>query len=98
MASAHGEAMDRPVVADPPDVEHIRKQGDASRQALGRQGVAKKIRESSNSSFCASYFFKQISESERNKSKQRGLQLRMRSCDVTVELASFVDWTISSER
>ena len=45
--------MDQPVVADPPDDEHIHKQGDASRQALGRQGVAKKIRESSNSSCCA---------------------------------------------
>ena len=89
--------MDQPVAADPPDDEHIRKQGDESREALGRQGVTKKIRESSNSSFCTSYFFKQISESERNKSKQRGLQLRMRSCDVTVEHVSFVVWTISSE-
>ena len=53
MASVRGEAMDRPVVADPPDDEHIRKQGEALRQALERPGVAEKIRESSNSSCCA---------------------------------------------
>ena len=53
MASAHGEAMDRPVVADPPDVEHIRKQGEALRQALGMPGVAEKIRENNSGSCCA---------------------------------------------
>ncbi len=87
--------MDQPVAADLPDDEHIRKRGDESQEVLGRQGVTKKIRESSNSSFCTSYFFKQISESERNKSKQRGLRLRVRSCDVTVEHVSFVVWSIS---
>ena len=56
MASVSGAAMDQPVVADPPDDEHIRKQGEALRQALGRPGVAEKIRESSNSSCCAGGF------------------------------------------
>ena len=53
MARVRGAAMDRPVVANPPDDEHIRKQGEALRQALGRPGVEEKIRESSNSSCCA---------------------------------------------
>ena len=53
MASAHGESMDRPVVVDLPDVEHIRKQVEALKQALGMPEVAEKIRESNSGSCCA---------------------------------------------